>query len=49
MKNIMMKNEMTKKTTIMQAWRNQHPIMLWWFAISIISLCSVYVMLLTKF
>lgn len=38
-----------KENELIQLWKNQHPIMYWWFALTSLSLCSVYIMLLTKF
>lgn len=38
-----------KKSSICQILENQHPIMFWWFGLTTISFCSVYVMLFTKF
>ena len=37
-----------KKSKLVEVLENQPPFMYWWFACTSVSLCSVYVMLLTK-
>lgn len=41
--------EIARKNTFMRIWENQHPVMYWWFALTSLSLCSVYAILFTKF
>lgn len=51
MKRVLDKNfetKFSKRELLLSAWNNQHPIMFWWFAITTVSLGSVYFMLLTK-
>jgi len=38
----------SKKSKLVEILENQPPFMYWWFAFTSISLCSVYVILLTK-
>lgn len=41
-------SEQTDTMSLLWAWKNQPPIMRWWFAFSCVSLFSVYYVLLVK-
>jgi hypothetical protein len=41
--------KINKKSSLISVWENQHPVMYWWFACTSVSLCSIYIMLFTKF
>lgn len=47
--NTNIEKDVSKKSSFIEVWENQHPVMFWWFALTTISLCSVYIMLFTKF
>lgn len=40
--------EISRKSRIVELLENQHPVMYWWFGLTSMSLCSVYIILLTK-
>jgi|GEM_PF-2742134 len=41
--------KINRKNALISVWENQHPIMYWWFACTSVSLCSIYIMLFSKF
>lgn len=52
MKNVYeqgMNQDLSRKNSVVWFLENQHPVMCWWFVLSSMSFCSVYLMLLTKF
>lgn len=42
--NIEMKN-----SSLIEILKNQHPVMYWWYALTAVSFCSVYIMVYSKF